>query len=137
MISQPRSICRLLTSAWSSKNSFRTSLFYLPRCHSRTLHSEWCQVNAVSLSIDNQLGHGEAAGRGVQDSPAAMAGGQIGAGDTGHWAEERQAVLGHGAIAGLHTLWRQTRQGRRQGRGNLLQQGASVRTWLHKCRAFG
>src|SRR5215471_17419589 len=108
----------IYTAGWYSKHCFRTSFFHLSRGHSRTLQSKWCQVNAVSLPIDNQLGHSKAAGRGVQNTPAAMASGQIGAGNAGHLAEERQAVLGHGAITGLDTLWRQTRQGGREGRGN-------------------
>jgi len=83
----------------------------LPRSHGSTLQREWCQVNAVSMAIDQQLCHGEATGRGIENPPAAMAGGKIGPGDTGHLAEVWQAVLGHWAITGLHALWSQTRQG--------------------------
>ena len=61
------------------------------------------------MPIDNQLCHGETAGRGIQNTPAAMACGKIGSGDTGHLAEERQSVLCHWAITGLHALWSQTR----------------------------
>jgi len=45
---------------------------YTLEAYFSTLHSAWCQVDAVSRPIDNQLCHGEAAGRGVQEPPAAM-----------------------------------------------------------------
>jgi len=63
-----------------------------------------CEIDTVSVSINNQLGHGEAAGRGIQDAPAAMACGNVGSSDVGHLAQERQAILGHRAIARLHAL---------------------------------
>jgi hypothetical protein len=83
----------------------------LPRGHGGTLQSEGREVDALGMPIDNQLCHGETAGRGIQNTPAAMACGKIGPGDTGHLAEERQSVLCHWAITGLHALWSQTRQG--------------------------
>ena len=63
------------------------------------------QIDAVGLPIDDQLRHGEAAGWGIQNAPAAMAGGDIGTGDIGYLAQERQAILCHRAIARLYALW--------------------------------
>jgi hypothetical protein len=66
----------------------------------------------MRVSIDNQLGHRQAAGRSIQDAPAAMACGDVGSGDVGHLAEERQAILGDRAIARLHALGDQAGEGR-------------------------
>src|SRR5262245_10863400 len=71
-----------------------------------------CEIDTVRLSIDNKLGHSQATGRGIQDAPAAMARGNVGSGDVGHLTQERQAILGHRAIARLHALGNQPGQGR-------------------------
>ena len=71
-----------------------------------------CEIDTVRVAIDNQLRHGEAAGRRIQDAPAAMACGDVGSSDLGHLAQERQAILGHRAITRLHALGDQPGQGR-------------------------
>jgi hypothetical protein len=56
-----------------------------------TLWRKGCEIDTVRLSIDNKLGHSQAAGRGIQDAPAAMARSDVGSSDVGHLAQERQA----------------------------------------------
>ena len=76
------------------------------------LWSKGCEIDTVGVSISNQLGHGKAAGRSIQDAPAAMARGDVGSDDPGHLAQEREAILGDRAIARLHMLRDQAGQGR-------------------------
>ena len=69
-----------------------------------TLWRKGCEVDTVSVSINNKLGHSKAAGRSIQDAPAAMARGDVGSSDVGHLAQEREAILSHRAITRLHAL---------------------------------
>ena len=55
----------------------------------RTLWRKRGEIDTVRVSLDNKLGHSEAAGRSIQDAPAAMACSDVGAGDVEHLAQER------------------------------------------------
>ena len=52
-------------------------------------------------AVDDQLRHGLAGRRRVEDAPHAVAGGNVGARETRHCADQRQAVLRDRAMAGL------------------------------------
>ena len=71
-----------------------------------SLRAEWAQVYSARFAGGYELGHGGAAGRGIQDPPAIVAGGDESASDTGYGAHEGKRIGAQGPVAGMLAQYR-------------------------------
>ena len=87
---------------WLTNSRSGFEMFLLTNSHTKSLGIERGEVQARGLALGNQLGHRQAARRGIEDAPARVARANIGRTlHPWHAAHDWHAVEGHRQVAAL------------------------------------